>query len=132
MIMVTTLEGNEVPHPHIEMANFVNNYNHLIRPAMQRGNYIGAKVVIMESQLRFAHIEESCGQSKEGSYTAHKIALSYLAGWAKVGCPSDPMLLKSIMHSASEFTQKLELILQGDEIYEAGRKRRNEPEDPLK
>jgi len=46
-------------HPYFIMGEFVNHYEGMIRPALKKGNIIGAKAVIANNSLKLSIVEGS-------------------------------------------------------------------------
>ena len=67
------------------IADFVENYDTLIRPAIMDGNIAGANAVIMDACLRFGMTDGDIHFPNPRVYSAYRMALTYLSGIATGG-----------------------------------------------
>ena len=104
-------------HPHSIIAEFVNQYEMMIKPALEDGNLAGASAVIGMAAMKYDIVENSLGQLKDGAYAPYRMAMIYLGGLLR-NEPSKP-LLDDILMCADRQMAELQLIMQGDEIYDS-------------
>lgn len=115
----------QVRHPHAAMAGFVNNYFLYIKPMLDEGDLEAANGVINDAIKRrnLALIRARITAPKEGSLYSYDFAVNLLDS-LKESCVKDTEKISKKLPDINRRVYELELILQGDPIYEEFRQRK--------
>lgn len=105
-------------HPHAIMADFINQYEGMIRPGIESGNLIGAQGVIGCQEMDILYVDKSPVHLNVHAYAHYKMALTYLTGFLKIDHLPGKKELKALIRCTNLQVSKLKLILQGDSHYE--------------
>ncbi len=113
-------------HPHAFMADFVYKYETLIRPLIEEGDLETASVGIMDVVFRYSVCIQDNGENFLGANihasVRYEEAVKLLNGLTEKK-PLKQKVTKRINLMISRDVSEMELMLQGDEIYEKYRQR---------
>ena len=110
-------------HPHTIMAGFVNDYENLIRPALQREknlNDLGG--LIIEQDLKYKEMENLTTQPNPKAKAYHRLALNFL-GQLTITTPTKD-IIKFGMERVEAQVKELDTILHEDPNYKLNRERK--------
>jgi len=116
--------------PYAVAGGFVFNWDTLIEPALKEGNYTPAQAVIINSCLEFDCIntfdrEKITRDLPAGAYAAYRMALTYLRALTQDEKEwKGKINLESYLRNVGIFIDKLDMVLQGDEVFDLNRRRK--------
>lgn len=114
--------------PYAVAGSFVFNWDNLIEPAFNEGNFIGGNAVILESLAEFEYINKSDFNKvarvlPSHAYASYRIALGYLRALAQDETWKGRINLGNYLRNVGVQVDRLDMILQGDEVYDLNRRR---------
>ena len=107
---------NEEIHPHTEMANFVNQFEIIVKPNLEKGNLEGLRPIIGELFLRSELIQDLTVSANKGAYGRYKMAIKYLAGLIRAE-NVNKKTLQDLLTCSDRWVSELDLILNKDPTY---------------